>query len=377
MKILIAPDSFKESLSSLEIAEVMEKCVLKTLPEAKPILFPIADGGEGTLLVLYRILGGDLKEEKVMGPLGKEVKAKWLKKGKDAFIEMAQSSGLSLLKQEERNPLNTTTFGLGQLIKKAFESKCENFYIGIGGSATNDGGIGALSALGVKFYNRNNKLIYPGTGKDLLEIKKVDFADIKKFLLKNFIILSDVRNPLYGSEGASYVYAPQKGANSKDVFLLDKGLRNYANVVKRYTGKDISKLKGAGAAGGVGGGFYAFLNGKILSGIHTILSIGKFEEKIKKADLLLTGEGKIDSQIKYGKTLGVIFNLVKKYKIPTIAFAGIVERQVYNFIKSHLISIVSISSGITNIEESIKNAKELLEIKVQQVLKIYKFGSKM
>lgn len=370
MRILIAPDSFKGSLSSIEASSIMKKACLKIFPDAKIILFPLADGGEGTVEVLKRILGGTLKTEEVFDHLKRKIKAQWLKNKNCGFIEMASSAGLILLKEKEKNPLKTTTFGVGQLIKKAVASKCKKIYIGIGGSSTNDGGIGALTALGVKFFKKNGRLIYPGAGKDLNDIEKIDFSGIPSEILSaEFVILSDVKNPLYGKNGAAYIYAPQKGAEAEMVSFLDKGLRNYAAVIKKCTGKNISEIPGAGAAGGIGAGLLTFLNAKIVSGIETILRMGNFEKKLQNADLLLTGEGKIDSQIKYGKTLGVLFKLCEKYQIPTIAFAGIIEENVYTLIKNPLITPVSIVPGIVDSDYAMKNASNFLRIKVEQMLK--------
>ena len=376
MNILISPDSFKGSLSSLQAAKTMEKACRKILPKARIELLPIADGGEGTIEVIKRISGGTFyKEENILDPLGRHIQAKWLKQGNCAFLEMAQSSGLILLKEKERNPLKTTTFGVGQLICKAIQKGCRRIYLGIGGSATNDGGIGALTALGVRFLTGNNRRIYPGTGKDLLRIKKIDFAGIPKEILSaEFIILSDVKNPLCGRYGAAYVYAPQKGANEKTTAVLDNGLRHYAELIKKHTGKDIKRIPGSGAAGGIGAGLYSFLNAGIVSGIKTILEIGKFEQKLQKTDLLLTGEGQIDSQIKHGKALGVIFQLCEKYKIPAIAFAGTVDTQFYTSLKTHRISAVSIVPGIIEMSYAQQNAKKLLMVKTEQMLKVYRYS---
>jgi len=267
MKIIIAMDSFKGSMTSIEATNIVEKSCYKIIPKAKISSFPLADGGEGTLEVIKRLIGGKYKEIIVSDPLGRRIKAKYLKKGRTAFIEMAKASGLILLKENEKNPLFTTSFGTGELIKEAVFSNCKKIYLCVGGSATNDGGIGTLIALGIKFFNKKGEKIYPGKGRDLVEISKIDTSELSEKMKDcEFIILSDVENPLYGKKGAAYVYATQKGAREKDVEFLDKGLKNYAKVIKEYTGKDVGKIKGSGAAGGICAGFISFLNAKIISG---------------------------------------------------------------------------------------------------------------
>jgi glycerate kinase len=370
MKILICPDSFKGSLSSIKAADIMKSSCLKIFPSAEIIFFPIADGGEGTIDIIKKIIGGRLIKENALNPVGKNITTKWLKIQNTAYIEMAKASGLILLNEKDKNPLKTTSFGTGQLIKKAINKGCRTIYICIGGSATNDGGIGALTALGIKFYDKNNRLIYPGKGKDLIRIKKINISEIPSEIFScKFFILSDVKNTLYGKQGASYIYGKQKGADDRMIKLLDNGMKNYAKVLKKTINKDISNIPGTGAAGGFPTGFLSFFNADILSGIETILKIGRFEKKIKNVDIILTGEGKIDSQIKYGKALSAIFNLSEKYKKHVIAFAGSVEESVYKNINSPYISMVSILPGIISLETALKNADKYLSIKVEQMLK--------
>ncbi|MCM8784744.1 MAG: glycerate kinase [Candidatus Omnitrophica bacterium] len=370
MKIVICPNSFKGCLSSVKVAKIIQSEIKKLIPWAELINFPIADGGDGTLDVLKNIIGGKFIEVKVSDPLFRKLNTRYIKKQKDAYIEMAKVSGLALLKEKEKNPLKTTTYGLGQLILDAIERKCKKIYIGVGGSATNDGGIGALTCLGFKFIDKNQKIIFPGKGKDLLNIDRVEYPENYKNLKEiEFIILSDVKNPLYGKNGAAYVYGPQKGADGNIVKLLDDGLKNYARVIKKYTGLKVNQIKGSGAAGGVVAGFLSFLNVKVVSGIEEILKIGKFQEKIKNANLIITGEGKIDRQTFYGKGVGIILKYSEKYKIPTIVLAGIVDEDVYRFVKSPYISIFSIVPSPCSVEESIKNSEKYIKIKINQLLK--------
>lgn len=371
MKIVICPNSFKGCLDSFEISEIISKEILKIIPSSKIIKFPIADGGDGTLKVLKKLIGGKYIEIEAKDPLGRKIKTKYIKKGKLACIEMAKISGIALLKENEKNPLKTTTYGLGEIINDAIKRGCKKIYVGVGGSATNDGGIGFLIALGFRFFDKEKRIIFPGKGEDLLKIEKiVPSENYKKIKKIEFKILSDVKNPLYGKNGASYVYAPQKGATEEMVKILDMGLRNYARIIKKYCGIEINKVKGSGAAGGVAAGFLSFLNAEVVSGIEEILKIGKFEEKIKNARFLITGEGKIDKQTFYGKGVGIILNYSQKYKIHTIVLAGMVEEDVYKLIKSPYISIFSITPGPVSLEKSIKNAKNYIKIKIREIAKI-------
>jgi len=370
MKIIVAPNSFKGCLKSTELFKIIEKEIKKIIPFAEIIKFPIADGGDGTLEVLKYLISGIYVKTVAKDPLGRKIKTKYLKKGKIAYIEMAKVSGLALLKENEKNPLKTSTYGLGEIIIDAIKRGCKKIYIGVGGSATNDGGIGFLTACGFKFIDKNGNIIFPGKGEDLLKIKKIEYPENYNELKKiKFIVLSDVENPLYGKNGATFVYGPQKGADIKMVKLLDKGLRHYAKLIKKYTGIEINKIKGSGAAGGVSAGFISFLNAEIVSGIEEILKIGKFEEKIKNSDLIITGEGKIDKQTLYGKAVGVILKYSEKYKIPAIVLAGIVDEKVYKFLKNDFISIFSIVPGPVSLEKSIKNAEKYIRFKINEIFK--------
>lgn len=374
MNIIICPNSFKNCLSSVKISEIIEKEIKKILPETKIIKFPIADGGDGTIEVLKNIIGGKYIEIFATDPLGRKIKTKYIKKGKTAYIEMAKISGLALLKENEKNPLKTTTYGLGEVIIDAIKKGSEKIYMGVGGSSTNDGGIGTLSALGFKFIDKYGKNIFPGKGEDLLNIREIkypiNYENLKKI---KFIILSDVKNPLYGKNGSAYVYGPQKGANEKTVKILDNGLRNYAKIIKKYTGIEVSKIEGSGAAGGIVAGVISFLNAKVVSGIEEILKIGNFKEKIKNSDLIITGEGKIDKQTFYGKGVGIILNYSQKYKIPAIVLSGIVDEEVYKYVKSNYISIFSIVPSPVSLKESIEKAEKYIRITIKELIKLFLF----
>jgi glycerate 2-kinase len=378
MKIIIAPASFKGSMSAIEAARVMRKACLDVFPDSGVAFFPVADGGEGTIDILKTISGGWFITEEIHDPLFRKINGRWLKKSDKAYIEMAQAAGLALIAEKERNPLRTTTFGVGELIKNAVSSGCKEIFIGVGGSATNDGGIGALTAFGVRFIGNDGKKIYPGCGEDLLEIRDIDVSGLMyKLQLCSVTVLSDVQNPLYGREGAAYIYGPQKGAGLKDVKLLDRGLRNYSKVIKKVLGKDISDLPGAGAAGGIAGGFVAFLSAKIVSGIDTVLNIGGLEKEIKSADLVITGEGRIDAQTTYGKSPAVLAHLCRKYRVPLLILAGSIEGKVYGNRVFKDAVITDIVPGVVSLEDAVKNAKKYLYDTTRQMLKFYKISHSM
>ncbi|MCM8771746.1 MAG: glycerate kinase [Candidatus Omnitrophica bacterium] len=371
MKIVICPNSFKGALTSLEISSIIAKEIKKFIPSSEIIKFPIADGGDGTLEVLKNLIGGKYIKTFAKDPLGREIETKYLKKESIAYIEMAKISGLALLKENERNPMETTTYGLGELIKDAIKRKCKKIFIGVGGSATNEGGIGALTALGFKFIDKNGNILYPGKGRNLISIEKVEYPEEYENLKKvKFTILADVNNPLYGKNGASFVYGRQKGATEKMIKILDDGLRHYAKIIKKYTGIQVNKIKSSGAAGGIVAGFVSFLSADIVSGIEEILNLGSFESKIKDANLIITGEGKIDKQTFYGKGVGIILNYSIKYKIPTVVLAGKIEEEIYKFTNNPYISLFSIVQGPVSLEESIRKTRKYIKTKIREILKL-------
>lgn len=322
MKVLVAIDSFKGSLSSLE-AGLAIKEGLSGLCDV--VVKPVADGGEGSVEALADALGGKFVDIITLNPLGEKILARYALAGKLAVMEMASASGLTLLTKEQRNPLKTSTFGFGLMIKDAISRGARKFIIGIGGSATNDAGTGMLSALGYEFLDENGKIL-AGTGENLINIRDIQTKNRLKELSEcEFLIACDVDNPLFGENGAAYVYGPQKGADKKMVKELDGGLRNFANMIARYFGCDESKLKGAGAAGGLGFGFVSFLKAKLEPGVQIIAKEIGLEALIKEADLIITGEGKMDFQSSMGKTPTGIALIAKKYNKPVIALAGCVQ----------------------------------------------------
>lgn len=326
-KIIVALDSFKASLSSEEAANCVKKGILTVFPACEVKTIKIADGGEGTVEALLDTLKGRFVELSVNDPLMRPVKAKYgiIDDGKTALIEMASASGLSLIAPSERNPLKTTTYGTGELIKDALERGCRNFLIAIGGSATNDAGTGMLQALGFRFYNSEKQELKQG-GEILSEISLID-TDAVLASLKNakFTVACDVTNPFSGINGAAHIYAAQKGADEETIKTLDKGLAHFAKIIKSQLSIDIQDLAGSGAAGGLGGAFFAFLNADSVSGISTVLDTIKFNEIIENADLIITGEGKIDKQSIMGKALQGILSRAKEQHVPVIAIGGSVE----------------------------------------------------
>ena len=327
MKVIIAIDSFKGSLSSEELSVAVEKGIGKVYIDAEIDRIPIADGGEGTVEALVEGTGGKIIEKVVKGPLLSPVKASYgiLGDQKTAVIEMATASGLPLVPVEKRNPQKTTTYGTGELIKDAVSRGCREFIVGIGGSATNDAGLGMLQALGFKFMDKDgNELAYGGEQLD--KVASVDSSNSLPELSEcSFLIACDVDNPLYGKNGAAHVYSRQKGADEEMVLELDKKLKYFGDFIRENLGKDVSSVPGAGAAGGLGGGFLAFLNSELKSGIDIVLEAVKLEERIAGADFVVTGEGRIDSQSVMGKAPTGVSKICAKNGVPVIALAGCVS----------------------------------------------------
>ena len=307
-KVGIAPDSFKQTLSAIEVCEIISEVLKEKYPDIQTDSIPVADGGEGTVDAFLYALGGEKIYCTVKSPLGRDISAYYgvLPDG-SAVIETAQAVGIGI--EKINDPVKSGTYGLGQLILHAVKNGVKNIYIGLGGSATTDGGIGCLAALGVRFLDKNGESV-PLCGEGLCEIESIDTDNIDKDVLGcNIAVLCDVKNPLYGKNGAAYIFSPQKGADENQVDFLDKGLENFADKTKDILGKDFSCGEGAGAAGGLGFALTAFLNAQLKSGIDTVLGLTCFEERIKNAQLIITGEGKMDSQSLMGK---VPFSVARK-----------------------------------------------------------------
>jgi glycerate kinase len=376
MKIVLAPDSFKGSLSSTEAAEAMARGVRKVLPEAELVLLPLSDGGEGLVESLVVASRGEVVECEVTGPLGTPVKAKLglMGGGKTAVIEMAQASGLILVPEEERNPLVTTTFGTGELIAKALDLGCEHLIIGIGGSATNDGGMGMAQALGVRFLDEQGELLGSG-GAELARLAEIDVSRRDPRLDEVRIeVACDVTNPLTGPQGASHIYGPQKGATPEMVELLDAALNRYDQILKRDLGKDVGRIPGAGAAGGLGAGLMALLGGKLVSGIELVLDVLDFEGKAEGADLVLTGEGRFDGQSAYGKVPMGVAKRSRALDIPVVVIAGTVLPSAEVLHREGVTAYFSILNRPLSLKEAMEDAAELLEQQTAQVIRLFSAG---
>lgn len=367
MKVVIASDSFKGSATSLEVASAIERGIKKVDNTVKIQKFPISDGGEGLLEVVSTLKGYNKIDLIVNDPLFNKIKASYVVVNNTAYIEMAAASGLPLVKIEKRNPLFTTTYGTGELIKHALDNNIENLVIGIGGSATNDGGIGMLAALGAKFYDKNKNEVKP-IGKNLSIISGFDISDLHPKIKKaNISVACDVDNPLTGENGASYIYGPQKGADEKTVELLDKSLKNFSSLVGK---EDVALEAGSGAAGGLGFALRGFLNAELKSGIELVLKAIGFEEALKDADLVITGEGKIDGQSKRGKVPVGVAKLAKQFNLPVIAIAGDIGKDTESLYNLGIDGIVSTTSRAMPLEEAMKNSLILTEEEAFRLWKI-------
>jgi glycerate kinase len=373
VKIVIAPDSFKGSVSAMEAAIAIEKGVKNYLPDVDTVLLPVADGGEGTMDSLVDATGGKKVQVEVKGPLGDLVVAEYgrLGDGKTCIIEMASASGLYLIPEERKNPLLTTTYGTGQLIKKALDDGCRHFILAVGGSATNDGGIGMLQALGMRLLDSTGKDV--GFGGDVLDqIVKIDDSNFDARIAEStFLIASDVQNPLVGPDGASHVFGPQKGATPEMVEKLDKKLKYFADLVCEKTGISLHDKPGAGAAGGIGGAFQAFFPSTMKRGIDIVIDYTHLAEALKGADLLITGEGQIDFQTASGKTPMGVAQEAQKQGVPTIALAGSIGRGIEDLYQYGIHSIHSIVNAPMSLQEAMERAPQLLEQKAEQVLRTH------
>lgn len=423
MKILIAIDSFKGSLSSKEAGEAIKSGILRVIPDAEVLISPLADGGEGTVETLVEALGGSLETVRVKGPLFQEVEAHYgilsesekfqaeiksdthretlpenpskahseahsdahleapsetdsqysPKDGKLAVMEMSQASGITLVAPEKRNPLKTGSYGVGKMILDAYHKGCRRFLIGIGGSATNDGGIGMLSALGFRFTKENGEEILP-IGEGLKDLAGIENASVPEGLLQcSFQIACDVENPLYGENGASLIYGFQKGGNKELLSQMDLWMKHYSELVKEYNPAANPEAPGSGAAGGLGFAFRSFLQGELKSGVSLILEETGLSEKMQGADLVITGEGRLDEQSAMGKAPIGVAKLAKAQGIPVLAFAGAVTVGAKACNQAGIDAYFPILRGITTLEEAMnkENARRNLEDTVEQVIRLY------
>ena len=378
MKIIVAPDSFKGSNSSIRVADLIEKGIRKVYPEAEIIKIPIADGGEGTVDAAVSGGDGEYREVKVRGPLGDPVNAKYgILKGGRAVIEMAAASGLPLVPEEKKNPLVTTTYGTGELIESALEEGCREFLLGIGGSATTDAGLGMAQALGYSFKDKDGRELGDGGG-ELDKLVEIDSSGADPRIAESrFTVASDVNNPLYGREGAAYIYGPQKGATPEMVKQLDANLRRFSEIVKKILGRDISQVPGSGAAGGLGAGLIVFCGAELKSGIQAVLDIVGFDNHIASADLIITGEGAIDGQTTYGKVPVGVAKRVQDYNLPVLAIVGNIGQGAENVYNFGIHGIMSTVNKAMSLSEAMADSAALLEDAAERVMRIIDIGRKL
>ncbi|PSJ71725.1 glycerate kinase [Sphingobacteriales bacterium UPWRP_1] len=371
--ILIAPDSFKNALSAPEAANAIARGVWRVSGEVNPILLPLSDGGEGITDILTQCLHGSFIETTVCNPLFKPVVARYglIGNSKTAVIELAQASGLQLLLPAQRNPLHTSTFGTGQLLLHAIENGARNLILGIGGSATNDAGIGMAAAMGYRFLDAQGNELKP-VGSNLANICQIDNSQLRFNPAQVQVTLAcDVTNPLYGPTGAAYTYARQKGASAEEINLLDAGLRQFAKVVQQQYGTDISQIPGAGAAGGTGAGALVFLGANMQRGIDLVMQYTRFEEHLQQAHLLITAEGSIDSQTLYGKVVKGAAQKARKYGVPAVGLCGQLLATPQQLQDAWLTAAFSIQQMPCTLEQAIENTAQNLELLAEQVVRLW------
>ncbi|MFB0921011.1 MAG: glycerate kinase [Oscillospiraceae bacterium] len=365
-KIIVVPDSFKGGLSSEKFCKIAEKAILDILPEAHVISIPIADGGEGTVDAFLKSVGGKKLNATVKNPFFEDMESFYcLLPDGTALIEMAACSGLPLAKGRE-NPLVTTTYGVGQLILHAVENGCGRVILAMGGSATNDAGCGMAAALGARFYDRDGNEFIP-TGGTLCDIKKIETRELK--LKVPVTAMCDIDNPLFGETGAAFVFAPQKGADEKTVRLLDDGLRHFADIIKSELYCDVSDIKGGGAAGGLGAGAVCFLNAELKMGIDVILDAAGFDAHLEEADLVMTGEGKIDTQSLRGKAVIGVAKRAKVKNVPVIAVVGDVGDGIEEAYSLGISGIFSINRVAVPYEKAILRSENDLYLTIENIMR--------
>lgn len=377
MKFVLAPDSFKESMTANEVCQAMTKGVKKVIPDAEITSVPMADGGEGTTDSLIAATNGKKYSVEVTGPLGTKVTAHYgiLGNGQTAVIEMAEASGLSYVPQKNRIPATikkATTFGTGELINDALKHNVKRIIIGLGGSSTNDGGSGMAQAIGVKFFDKDDHEITEKLGGgNLNQINRIDLSKINPQIKDvEFLIASDVTNPLIGPNGASAVFGPQKGADETAVKDLNNNLTHYAQIIKKELGKEIATIPGSGAAGGLGAGLLAFTNASIHSGVKLIAQEAHLEEKIKDVDYVFTGEGGTDFQTKFGKTPYGVAQIAQKYNIPVISLAGYLGKGIDQLYDEGFTAIFGILDKAENIAQALEDGPKNVERTTENIVRL-------
>ena len=375
-KVVIAPDSFKESLSALEVAEAIERGFRQIFPQVQYVKLPMADGGEGTVDSMVAATGGEIVTVAVTGPLGQPVQAFYglLGEGETAVIEMAAASGLHLAPKAQRDPRMTTSYGTGELILAALERGVKTIILGIGGSATNDGGAGMMQALGARLLDDNRQALPPG-GAALAQLSYIDLSGVDPRLQQVSITAAcDVDNPLCGANGASAVFGPQKGATPEMVTQLDAALRHYGTLLEQATGREVINTPGAGAAGGMGAALLGMLNARLRPGIEIVIETLQLEEALRDADLVITGEGRLDSQSIHGKTPIGVARVAKRFGLPVIGIAGSLSKD-YQVVHQHGIDAAfSVLDRVVSLEEALAEAADNLEVTARNVAAVWRLA---
>lgn len=374
MKVVVAIDSLKGSLSSIEAGMAIKAGILKAKPEANVIVKPLADGGEGTTDALIDGMNGSRIDLTVTGPMNTKVHTYYgyLKESNTAVIEMASAAGITLVSAKEKNPLLATTYGVGEMINDAINRGCRNFIIGIGGSATNDCGIGMLKALGVQFFDKNGQDVGEG-GQALAKVERIDITEMNPILKECRIqVACDVTNPLCGENGSTYVYGPQKGVTENMKEPLDKDMLHFSKITSDYLKNDYKDTPGAGAAGGLGYAFLSYLGATLSPGIQLILDAVDLEEELKDADVVITGEGRLDFQTAMGKAPIGVAKLAKKHNAKVVAFTGSVTKEATACNKEGIDAFFPILRGVTTLEEAMnpQTARENMTATVEQVFRL-------
>ena len=378
MKFLFASDSFKGTITSEQSIRLLTEAAQKIFPGCETYGVPVADGGEGTVDAVVAAVNGTMREVTVKGPLWEETKAAYgVFQGDSAIIEMAAASGLPMVPVEQRNPLNTTTYGTGELIRDALDAGYRKLTIAIGGSATNDGGMGAMIALGIRFLDENGKELF-GVGADLEKVAAIDMSGIHPAIKETtFTVMCDVTNPLTGPDGATYTFGRQKGGTPEILSRLESGMKNYAAVIERTLGRDADHIAGAGAAGGLGAALCVFLHAELKSGIETVLDLIDFDGLLDGVDLCITGEGRIDWQSAFGKVPSGVGMRCKKKGIPAVALAGGMGTDADTIYDFGVDSILTTINGAMDIQEACDRAEELYVNAAERLFRMIQVGQSL
>ena len=370
-KILISPQEYKESLTGIEVAKAMKQGILEVNKNIEIELDQVEDGGDGTLQTMVDVTNGKIISKEVENPIGNIINSEWGKLGdnKTAVIEMAKASGLALLKDDQKSAINTSTFGTGQLFKDALDSGIKNFIVGIGGSATNDGGAGFISALGAKLLDDNNSEVKP-SGANLNKISKIDLSDFDKRIKDITVnVACDVNNPMCGENGASAIFGPQKGASKSDIKMLDSNLLYWSEIIKAQFSKDILNVPGSGAAGGLGGGLMAFVNAQLSSGADIILNSLNYDNKLKGVDLVIVGEGQTDKSTQFNKSPVAVAERAKKLGIPVVCISGSLGDGYLESSVKGIDAFFSIVNKPMSLDIALNNAYDLISKSTKEIYK--------